>query len=68
MASIPLVCPLDGTRLGTAAGTVVPVVRGDILRDAPHHIHIDFTFDLSCQNALPHRWRCASNLTLERVP
>jgi hypothetical protein len=59
MARIPLVCPLDGTSLGAANANVTPIIRaGDAEGRRDDHYHLQFAFDLSCQNG--HRFQVTS--------
>jgi len=54
-------CPLDGLNLKVVTGTEV----GDVVKDAPIHVHEDFSGTAAaCPNA--HTWTISGQLLVER--
>ena len=64
MARVLLRCPLDGTNLGAANLEVPVTVLGNVAADAGVHLHLTFSFQLTCANG--HTWRSVGELTLFR--
>lgn len=65
MARIPLLCPLDGTNLGSANANITPGVAGAVSSSDPH-VHLVVNFQLTCANN--HVWSVTDlDIILKRV-
>lgn len=71
MARIPLVCPIDGTRLGGVTQDIIGQFSdlvGDpaqLRPDSEQHIHLTLSFTPTCNNG--HTWRTTADIILERI-
>lgn len=63
MARIPLVCPIDGTNLGSANANVLPDAKGGMEEET--HAHLVLQFRLTCQQG--HTWEATTDIVLNRV-